>query len=138
MADGGAGGGFGVDGEGFEGFGVGADVGDADGGAGPADGVGDDLLDLGVVISWIRFVAGAEVEDAAVAALPGGAAAEDLAASEPRDEEELVGLGDAERFAIHFLLGYLEVFADALGDGVGGVDVPEEQVVPRRALKILA
>ena len=45
----------------------------------PADGVGDYLLDIGVVESAVGFVAGLEVEHFADAAEEGAAAAEDFA-----------------------------------------------------------
>ena len=49
----------------------------------PAHGVGDDLLDLLVMIGRKRLVTGFEVEHLAIAPLPGGPAAEDLAAGVP-------------------------------------------------------
>ena len=52
-------------------------------GPGPADSVFDDLFHLRIVIGGISLVAGAEVNDLAVAALPGAAGAENLAALEP-------------------------------------------------------
>ena len=44
------------------------------GGSGPANGVGDDLLDGGMVIDRKSLVAGAEIDDLAFAAAPGAAA----------------------------------------------------------------
>src|SRR5947199_163893 len=56
---------------------------EAAGGGGKGDGVGDDALDVGVVIDGECLVAGAEVDDFAFAAAPGAAAAKDFAAFEP-------------------------------------------------------
>ena len=49
----------------------------------PARAVGEDLEHFLVVIDRERLVTGAEVEDLASAAMPDGAAAEDLATLEP-------------------------------------------------------
>ena len=66
-----------------------------------------------------------EVEDLARAALVGGAAAEDLAALEPGDEDQFVRLRNAERFAVHLLLREFDVLADAFDDRVPLGDDPE-------------
>src|SRR3954454_11811590 len=55
--------------------------------------VGEHALDVGVVVDRVFLVARAEVEDPARAAGPAAAAAEDFAAREARDEDELVRRG---------------------------------------------
>src|SRR6478609_2603611 len=69
----------------------------------PADAVGDDPADVFVVVHGVILVAGAEVEDLAVSAAEGAAAADDFAAAEPGDEDQLVGCWDVEEFAVHLL-----------------------------------
>ena len=69
-------------------------------------------------------MAGAEVEDLAVAAGVTAAAAEDFAALEPGDENEFVGRGDVEEFAVHLLVLDFEMFAQAIGNGMAGRNDP--------------
>src|SRR5437773_11743906 len=78
----------------LQGFDVAEDRLWAVGGGGPAGGVGDDAEDVLVVVGGIGLVAGAEVEDLAPPAVVAAAAAEDLAAREPADEDEVVRRGD--------------------------------------------
>ena len=78
-------------------------------------------------------MAGLEVEHFAVAALEGDAAAEDVAAFEPADEDHLAGVRNVEALAVHLFVRQLEVFADALGDRVGRGDVPEPFLLARFA-----
>ena len=74
----------------------------------PVHGVAQHLLDAGMVVGRIGLVAGAEIEDAAGAALVGQAGAEHLAALEPGDEHRLQRLGHGERLAVHLLVLELE------------------------------
>ncbi len=74
-------------------------------------------------------MAGAEVENPARPAPPGGAGAEHFAAGEPADEDQLVRRRDAEGLAVHLLGRDLEARTDALGDGVGRVDDPKALLV---------
>ncbi len=92
---------------------------------GPAHRVGDDALNIGVVVCRVGFVAGAEVEDPAQPPRIAAAAAEDLAALEPAYEHQLVRGRDVERFAVHFLRLQVEVFGQALGDRVASGDRPD-------------
>ncbi len=69
---------------------------------------------------------GAEVEDLAQAALVGDAGAEDLAAFKPGNEHDFLRLGDDEGLAVHLLMRQAELLGQALDDGVGGVDHPED------------
>ena len=93
---------------------------------GPADGVGEHALDRRMVVHGIVLVAGAEVEDPAGAAAEAAAAAEDLAAGERADEDELVGRRDVEVLAVHLLGVELDRLRDAGGDRVRRVDAPHE------------
>ncbi|GAB1361854.1 hypothetical protein MASR1M32_10900 [Rhodobacter sp.] len=91
----------------------------------PADGVGDHALDIGVVIGRVGLVPRPEVEQAAGAAFVGDARAEHLAALEPRHEDGLHRVGDAERLAIHLFVFQFEVVGQAGGDGMAARGQPE-------------
>ncbi len=93
--------------------------------AGPFDSVGEDAADFRLVIGGEGLVAGTEVDDFAFAAGPGAAGAEDVSAFEPGDHDEFIGGGDVEMFAVHFFVGDVEMFGEAVGDFVGGVEDPE-------------
>src|SRR5579859_1655590 len=58
-------------------------------------------------------MAGAEVEDATLANLPGAAAGEDLAAVPPLLEDLRIRLRYVERSAVHLRLRYVEMSGDA-------------------------
>ena len=85
-------------------------------GRGPLHRIGQHLLDVGVMVGRIGLVAGPEVEDAAVAALPAAAGAEHLAALEPGQQHQFVGRRDVEALAVHLLVGQLEILRQAGGD----------------------
>ena len=104
---------------------VGAGDGTAVGGVDKADRVFDYKLYVFVIKGGIGFVARLEVEDLSVSALVKAARTEDLATLVPADKDNLIGIGDAEGLGIGFYLGKLEISADALSDGVGGVDCPD-------------
>src|SRR5262245_56088151 len=97
-------------------------------GCGPLHTVFDDPQHILIVIGRERLVAGAEVEDASRAAGPAAAGAEDFAAAEAGDEHGLLGLGDVEELAVHFLAPNDEVIVDALHAGVAGPRDPEDLV----------
>src|SRR4051812_28839926 len=86
------------------------------GSAAPGDGVGDDALDLGLVIDRELLVARAEVKDAAGAAAVAASAAEHLAALEGADEHELVWRRDVEELAVHLVVGDHDRLRNAGGD----------------------
>lgn len=65
-------------------------------------------------------MAWAEVEDAAAADVPETAAAEPLAFIPAFFEDDGVGFGDVEGFAVHFGLGDVPFFGETGGDGVFG------------------
>src|SRR5262249_58672969 len=92
---------------------------------GPAHGVHDDLLDLGLVVDRQGLVARAEVEDLAPAALVGAAAAEDLPALIPVDKHERVRSRHVEGLAVHLGVRDLEVFAKTGGDEMARRDDPD-------------
>ena len=98
-------------------------------GRGPAHGVGDDGLDLLLVVDGEGLVAGLEVEDAP-AAHEAAAGAEHLSAGMPGDEDQVVRLGDEELLAVRLVVRHLEVVADALGDGMARARHPEALHVP--------
>jgi hypothetical protein len=104
---------------------VGAGVDPAAVGGEPAHGVAQHQLHLRLVVGGVGLVAGAEVENFAVAAFVATAGAEDFAALEPGDEDDVLRCGDGEGFAIHFFVGNFEIRAQAAGDWVAGVADPE-------------
>lgn len=97
----------------------------AAGGGRPTDAVGNDVQNAGVVVGGVGFVAGAKVEDFAAPAIETAPAPKDFAALKPTDENEFVRLGDVKVFAVHFFMGDFDVVAQALGDGMAGVDDPD-------------
>src|SRR5690606_20515538 len=52
------------------------------------------------------------------------AAAEDVTAGKPTDEDKLIRLRDVEMFAIHFSMGNFELFRQPGGNGVASSDDP--------------
>src|SRR5437660_994973 len=85
-------------------------------GGGPAHGVLDDLAHVLVEIGRECFVAGAEIKNLSGAALPGAAAAENLTAAKPADEDQLVGLGNVEVLAVHFFVFEHKMVVESLRD----------------------
>ena len=99
----------------------------------PAASVGQDAQDVRVVIRGVRLVARLEIQHPTQAAVPGAHAPEHLAAREPADHQQLIRVGDVEPFAVHLLLGQLDVVGDACHHGVVGSQVPESLVLARLA-----
>jgi len=77
------------------------------------------------MISRIGFVAGPEIKDFAIAALPGATGTKNFAALKPAEKNNLVRVRDGERFAIHFLVGNFEIAVDALCDGMARIANPD-------------
>src|SRR5437773_11111870 len=96
----------------------------------PGGRVGDHPPDVGVEVRRVRLVTGPEVEDPAPAAVVAAAAPEHLAALEPAHEDELIGGGDVEELAVHFLLPDYERFAEPRRDRMRGIDHPESLPLP--------
>jgi len=71
----------------------------------------------------------AEVEDLAAASLVDAAGAEDFAAGEPADEDQLVGLGNEEVLAVGLLMLEDDLLADAAGNRMALLDDPEDLLV---------
>ena len=93
---------------------------------GPQDRVGQHAPHVGMVVDGVVLVARAEVEDAPRAAVEAAAAAEHLAAGEGGDEDELVRRRDVEVLAVHLLGLDDDRVRDAGGDGMRGVDRPDQ------------
>jgi hypothetical protein len=70
----------------------------------PDDAVIDYLLDVGVIISWIAFVPGSEIEHFAATAVVTAATAEYLAPLEPANENQVFWRGDVKMLPVHFLM----------------------------------
>src|SRR6476646_4610387 len=92
---------------------------------GPANGIAQNQPDVLIIIDRIGFVAWTEVKDFAVAAFPGAARTENLAALEPGDENDLVGRRHCERFAIHFDVLDFEIAINSAGDWMRRVANPK-------------
>src|SRR6266540_3329488 len=97
--------------------------------SGPADRVGDDLLDLRLVVCRVLLVTRPEVEHPALAAAVAAAGPEHLAAGERAHEHQLVRLRDVEQLAVHLLALDHQRMRDALGDRVAGGNRPEQLAV---------
>ncbi len=82
-------------------------------------------LDIRLIVDREGFVAGAEVEDLARSPMEAAAAAEDFAAGKPAHEDQRVGRRDVEALAVHLHVRNLDVFAQALRDGVSRLHDPE-------------
>ena len=91
----------------------------------PAGGVGDDPADVGIEVGRVGLVARPEVDDPAATPPERAAAAEDLAALEPADEDEFVRRRDVEVLAVHLLLRQDERLVQALGDGMRRIHDPQ-------------
>ena len=94
-------------------------------GASPTDGVLDDSLHVFILVGGIGFVSGLEIEDLAVAAGERTTAAEDLAAVEPADENDLVGIRIVERLPVHFLIFKEKTVFHAFSDRMIGLYFPD-------------
>ena len=97
----------------------------AGGGGGPCGGIGDDALNFGLMVGGISFMAGAEVDDATLAAGPGAAGAKNIAAFKPGYHDEFIRRGNVEEFTVHFFMRDIKVGREAIGNGVSGVDDEE-------------
>jgi len=125
--------GFGVNWEWFQRGEIWAGIRDADRWLGPVDSIGNDALNLRVMVGRIGLVAWAEIKHASIAALPCRAAAKDLAAGEPGNENQLIWRWNTEGLALHLLGGDFKIIADACCDGVVRSDVPDAFLVGRFA-----
>src|SRR5947199_72391 len=92
----------------------------------PRDAVGDDALDLGLVINRKLLVAGAEVREAAGAAVKATPTAKNFAAFIRADEDELVGRRDVEVFDVQLVMRDDDRLRDAGRDRVGRIDGPDD------------
>src|SRR5689334_25282481 len=92
---------------------------------GPIDRIGDDPLDLGQMERRVRLVPRTEVEDTAASAVVAAAAAENLTAAEPADQDQGIGLGHVEELAVHLLVLDDDGFAQVARDGMARIDDPE-------------
>ena len=70
-------------------------------------------------------MAGAEVKDFAVAALPRAARAKNFAAFEPGDKNNLIRCRHGERFTVHFDVFDFEIAIDPARDWMGRIADPE-------------
>src|SRR5216683_222442 len=98
-------------------------------GSGPVDGVGDDALHLWMMIGGKRFVAGAEIENLALPTRITAAAAEDLAAAEPADQDQAFRLVNIEVLAVHLFVLQLKVFSNACDNRVTRLYHPQALMI---------
>src|SRR5882762_8648682 len=88
----------------------------------PGAGIFNDFQGEFLLVDGVGFVAGAEIEDLALADFPEAGGAEMLALVPAFFEDDGVGLGDVEGLVVHFGLGDVEGFGDAAGDDVAAGD----------------
>src|SRR5690606_29947572 len=93
--------------------------------SGPLDCVRDDVENLRMIVNGVGFVAGAEVEDAPLAAIETASAAEHLAAFKPADEDEFIRRRYVKALTVHFSLFDFEVLAQSGRNGVIGLYNPD-------------
>ena len=104
-------------------------------GARPSDGVLKDPLHVLVSERRIALVARLEIKDLSLPSRPGTAASEDLAALEPTEEDDLLGVGNIKSFAVHLLGVKHEGLVNARGNGVIRLDAPNPLSVLRPPLQ---
>ena len=93
----------------------------------PVNGIDQNFLNDGHVVNREGFMTGTEVENLALVTAIRYAAAEHFAALEPADEDQLVGSGNVEAFAVHFFVGDDDFFIrQAVHNGMGGIDDPQD------------
>src|SRR5829696_7636737 len=102
---------------------------------GPADGVPDNALHVGVVVGRVLLVAGAEVEDPAPPPPVAEPAPEDLSPAEMAHEDELVGLRHVEGLPIH-LFTELYVLPEPFGYGMAWCHHPETLRIVEAPLQV--
>ena len=91
-------------------------------------GVLDDAADVRIVEGTVRLVARLEIEDLAVAAGEGAAAAEDFADVIPALENNVVRGGNVKVFAVALFNAELEMLRNTVCDGVGRLYVEKTLV----------
>ncbi len=96
-------------------------------------GISEDGLYFGLAVRRKRFMPGPKIKDFAVTSFPAAAGPEDFTSLEPGNEDRLFRCGNSERFAVHFLVGNLEVGLDSLGNRMSGVADPEAFLLARFA-----
>src|SRR5262245_19040930 len=85
------------------------------------------------MVGRVALVARPEVENLAVSPVVAAAAAEDLPAGEPADEDEHVRHGDVKRLSVHLLSLQFELRLQPGGDRVAALDHPEPLLLVRLA-----
>ena len=94
-------------------------------GASPTNSVLDDSLHVFILVGGIGFVSGLKIEDLAVAAGERTTAAEDLAAVEPTDKNDVIGRGNVESLAVHLLGLKHKGLGHTRRDGMVGRNSPD-------------
>ena len=84
----------------------------------PTDSVGNNALNLRNKEGGVAFMAWLEIENSAETLIPAAAGTENLSALEPTEEYKLIGSGNVETLAVHFLFGNFKIMAYALCNGV--------------------
>lgn len=105
-------------------------------GSGPADCICDYAPDIRVMEYWVFLVSRLEIEDLSLSSAECYAAAENLSSRKPAHENDVLGVGNIERLAVHFLQGQLKVSWHTLRYGVGGLNAPYPFTVAVTPLKI--
>src|SRR5690606_30371359 len=85
------------------------------------------------MVNWLRFVARAEIEDAARPAKEAAATAEDFAALKPTDKDQRIRRGDVKAFAVHLGLRHFEIGAQSGSNGMPRLHHPDPFLLTRLA-----
>src|SRR6266542_4486686 len=81
---------------------------------GPACGVSNDTLHIGMVIRWQRLMAGTKIEDLARAACVAATTSEDLATCKPAHKDQCLRGRNIEVLTIHLFVLDLDIFTKTL------------------------
>src|SRR6266487_751458 len=92
---------------------------------GPACGVSNDTLHIGMVIRWQCLVTGPEVEDLARAACVAATTSEDLATCKPAHKDQCLRGRDIKVLTIHLFMLDLDIFSKTLHNRMTGRYDPE-------------
>src|SRR5687768_6038843 len=99
----------------------------------PVNRISNYTLNFRLMINGIQLVAWAEIENPPCSTRPAAAAAQYIAAFEPRDEHQFLRFGDRERLAIHFAVWNLYELAEALRNLMRGIHHPQSFAFARFA-----
>ena len=91
----------------------------------PMNRILQDFLHCRMKVDWIRFMAGPEIKNFPIAALPSTTGTKNFASFEPGDENDFIRCRNGERFAIHFCVRNFKIAVEAVCNWMSGVANPE-------------